>query len=462
MTRMISETLPDRALEIHTPTRRVIGELHPLGRQDSFAIHRTLAELTDLFDADNSCFAVVVWDTHGEPLAIVSRDTLAHELTRPFASDLYKHRPVETLLGKWSVPVLVIAATETIERAVAGALSRPASHRYEPILVRGGDDWFLLETHDLLAQQCEVLSATIDEVKSQRREILAAQHKSEQLHEQLVTASRDAGRAEVATGVIHNVGNVLNSVNASAALISRTLQESKLGNLGKALILFREHENDLITFLTADEKGQRLPGYLLKLAEALVSERETVVTELHLMERSIEHIRQIVQMQQSYARYTVILEPMRPADIMEDALRVNLISFDRHNVKVQREYQELSPVKIDKHKVLQILINLISNAKNSVKHKTPDERLIIARILSREINGVSTVRFQIADNGVGIKQENLTRIFSNGFTTREDGHGFGLHSSANAAREMGGTLCVVSDGPGLGAVFTLDIPVQEE
>ncbi|MBU1406404.1 MAG: ATP-binding protein [Proteobacteria bacterium] len=462
MTRMISEALPEGALGTHAPVRRLIGELHHLGRQDSFASQRSLAELTDLFDADNICFAVVVWDTHGEPLAIVSRDTLARELNRPFVSDLYKHRTVENLLEKWRVPVLVIAASETIEKAVADALSRPATHRYEPILVRGGDEWFILETHALLAQQCEVLSATIDEVKSQRREILIAQRKSEQLHEQLVTASRDAGRAEVATGVIHNVGNVLNSVNASAALISRTLQESKLGNLGKALTLFREHENDLSTFLTADEKGQRLPGYLHKLAEALLSERETVVTELHLMERSIEHIRQIVQMQQSYARHSVILEPMRPADVMEDALRVNLVSFDRHNVKVQREYQNLSPVKIDKHKVLQILINLISNAKNSVKHKKPDERLIITRILSCEINDVSTVRFQIADNGIGIEQEHLTRIFSHGFTTRKDGHGFGLHSSANTAREIGGTLCVASDGPGLGAVFTLDIPVQEE
>lgn len=462
MTRMISEALPDRALETHAPVRRMIGELHPLGRQDSFAIHRPLGELTDFFDTDSSCFAVVVWDNHGEPLAVVSRDALAHELTRPFSSDLYKHRPLAHLLEKWYVPVLVIAATETIEMAVANALSRTASYRYEPILVKGTDDWFLLETHDLLAQQCEVLSAAIDEVQSQRREILAAQHESERLHAQLVTTSRDAGRAEVATGVIHNVGNVLNSVNASAALISRTLQESKLGNLGKALTLFHEHENDLTSFLTVDERGQRLPGYLLKLAETLVSERETVVTELHLMERSIEHIRQIVQMQQSYARCALILEPMRPADIMEDALRVNLVSFDRHNVKVQREYQEIGPVKIDKHKVLQILINLISNAKNSIKHKSPDERLIIARIFSCEINGISTVRFQIADNGVGIKQENLTKIFSNGFTTRKDGHGFGLHSSANTAHEMGGTLCVVSDGPGLGAVFTLDIPSPEE
>jgi signal transduction histidine kinase len=245
-------------------------------------------------------------------------------------------------------------------------------------------------------------------------------------------------------------------------LIVRTLQESKLGSLGKAITMIREHEHDLGAFLTSEERGRRLPGYLSKLDEVLVAEQTTVVSELQLMERSIEHIRQIVQMQQSYARSAIILEPIRPAEIMEDALRVNLVSFDRHNVKLQLEYQDIGPLAIDKHKVLQILINLISNAKNSIKHKPPDERRITARVLSLGADDTRTVRFQIDDNGVGIAPENLTKIFANGFTTRQDGHGFGLHSSANAAREMDGALSVASAGSGRGATFTLDIPIKEQ
>ena len=456
------EASSDRAPDSPAPARKVIGELWPLGRRDSFALDRGLSELTDWFEANSNCFAVILWDKLGVPRAIMSRDTLAQALSRPFVSELYKNRPMEELLEEWGVPVLAISCTEPIDSAVASALARPASYRYEPLLVQGEDTWFLLEAHDLLTQQCELLSAAIDEVNTQRREIIAAQQESEHLHEQLVTASRDAGRAEVATGVLHNVGNVLNSVNVSAALIVRTLQESKLGNLGKAITLIREHENDLATFLTSEEKGKRLPGYLSKLDEVLVAEQTTVVEELQLMERSIEHIRQIVQMQQSYARSAIILEPIRPAEIMEDALRVNLVSFDRHNVKLQLEYQDIGPVAIDKHKVLQILINLISNAKNSIKHKPPEERRIIARLLSLEVAGTPMVRFQIDDNGIGITPENLTKIFSNGFTTRQDGHGFGLHSSANAAHEMDGTLSVCSDGPGRGAIFTLDIPIKEK
>lgn len=458
MTCIFSEASTGTTSEHHFPMKRMVGDLCCLGRQDSFALHDTLAKLMKYFDADSSCFAVVIRDNHGEPFAVVSRDSLAYDLTRPFASDLYKHKPVEVFLSKSKTPFLMIHSTETIEKAVASALARPARYRYEPVLIHDDDTWFLLEVHDLLAQQCEVLSASIDEVNSQRQEILAAQLERERLHEQLVTASRDAGRAEVATGVLHNVGNVLNSVNASAALINRTMQESKLDNLGKALDLLREHGEDLGTFLSSDTKGQRLPGYMLKLGEVLAAERMTVIEELGLMARSVEHIRQIVQMQQTYARSTCVFEPVHPADIMEDALRVNLISFDRHNVQVQREFQEIGLVNLDKHKVLQILINLISNAKNACKQQSLNERHIVVRILSFEVEGMQKIRFQIADNGIGINAENLTKIFSNGFTTRKEGHGFGLHSSANAASEMGGTLSAVSDGPGLGAVFTLDIP----
>lgn len=462
MTCIFSEASSHNTSDNQSRMKRVIGDLSCFGRQDSFALQETLAKLMRCFDTDSSCFAVAIWDDLGRPFAVVSRDTLAYELTRPFASDLYKHKPIEVFLSKSKTPFLTISCTETIDRAVASALARPARYRYEPVFVHGEDTWFLLEVHDLLAQQCEVLSASIDEVNSQRQQLIAAQLESERLHEQLVTASRNAGRAEVATGVLHNVGNVLNSVNASAALINRTMQESKLDNLGKALTLIREHESDLGTFLTSDARGQRLPGYMNKLAEVLVAERMTVLEECRLLERSVDHIRQIVQMQQTYARSTCIFETVNPADMMEDALRVNLISFDRHNVKVQREFEEISIVNLDKHKVLQILINLISNAKNACKLQPLNERSIVARIMSVEVDGKQKVRFQIADNGVGIKPENLTKIFANGFTTRKEGHGFGLHSSANTAREMGGTLNAASDGPGLGAVFTLDIPHQKK
>jgi signal transduction histidine kinase len=115
------------------------------------------------------------------------------------------------------------------------------------------------------------------------------------------------------------------------------------------------------------------------------------------------------------------------------------------------------PLITEKHKVLQILVNLMRNAKYALDEGGRPEKLMRVRA---ELNGHGTVRISIIDDGVGIAPENLTRIFGHGFTTRKAGHGFGLHSGALAAKELGGTLIAQSDGPGCGANFTLELPLE--
>lgn len=308
----------------------------------------------------------------------------------------------------------------------------------------------------MLVEQCRLLLDTLVELERQRSLASEAETQRSAMQKRLLDASREAGRAEVATGVLHNVGNVLNSLNMAAGVILRTVQQSKVANLVKAAELLQTHEADLPAFLTRDDRGRVLPGYLAKLAQTLNAEQQTVTAELATLTHGLEHVKQIVHMQQSYSTSRLILEPTRPADIMEDALRVNLVSFDRHSVMVVRQLADLPPVLIDKHRVLQILINLISNAKNATKHHPPEDRTIWVRVQSNEGCGV---RFQVADNGVGIPAENLTRVFALGFTTRREGHGFGLHSAANTAKEMGGSLTAHSDGKDRGATFTLDLPL---
>jgi signal transduction histidine kinase len=130
-------------------------------------------------------------------------------------------------------------------------------------------------------------------------------------------------------------------------------------------------------------------------------------------------------------------------------------------VKVVRQLADLPPLLTDKHKTLMILVNLVSNAKYAMDGVPPAERILTVKL---ERNATGQVRIEVHDNGMGIAPEMLTRIFQYGFTTREEGHGFGLHSSALAAQEMGGALTVHSDGPGRGATFTLELPslpVQE-
>jgi PAS domain S-box-containing protein len=287
-------------------------------------------------------------------------------------------------------------------------------------------------------------------------EVKEAERKLASLHGQLMQASRQAGMAEVATGVLHNVGNVLNSVNVSAELITEHLRTSRITGVTKLAKLIREHEGDLVRFLTADERGRSVPTYLEELAGFLVSERDDLQEEVKKLVINVEHIKEIVSAQQNYAGLSGVVEAVVLPDLVEDALKIHGAAFARHGVTVVKEFEPLPAVPTDKHKVLQIVVNLLHNAKYACDASTNPRKDVIVRLKAAEGN---RVRIVIADTGIGIAEENLTRIFSHGFTTRKNGHGFGLHSGALSAKEIGGSLSAHSDGPGKGATFTLELPM---
>ena len=163
-------------------------------------------------------------------------------------------------------------------------------------------------------------------------------------------------------------------------------------------------------------------------------------------------------MQQSYARISGVKEIINLNELVEDGLRMNEDALHHHQVEVIREFEDVPLVNVDKHPILQILLNLFRNAKHACDESRRDDKQIKVRVAK----GDGRVKISVTDNGVGIAPENLTRIFNHGFTTRRNGHGFGLHSGALAAKEMGGSLTAHSDGPGQGATFTLELPVQAE
>jgi ligand-binding sensor domain-containing protein/signal transduction histidine kinase len=296
---------------------------------------------------------------------------------------------------------------------------------------------------------------------SARNEVIAAlkqaEVESERLHKQLLETSHQAGMAEVASNVLHNVGNVLNSVNVSATLAADVVRGFKLPNLSKVVGLLDEHAPDLGAFMTRNPKGQQLPDYLRKLSEHMTGDQRKAVEELESLRKNVEHIKEIVMMQQNYARISGVREVVRAADLVEDSFRIDAGSFARHGVQLVRDYQEVPPLDVEKHKVLQILVNLIRNAKQACDERGQPDKQVIVRIAGE--NG--EVKISVADNGVGIPPENMTRIFSHGFTTRKNGHGFGLHSGALAAKELGGSLSAHSEGPGKGATFTLALPCEQ-
>jgi signal transduction histidine kinase len=275
------------------------------------------------------------------------------------------------------------------------------------------------------------------------------------LREELALVSRLASMAEVATGTLHNVGNVLTSINVSASMVKSRLRESRVANLAKALLLLREHRSDLAAFLQDDPKGKMLPAYLETLADHLSGEQSELLREMDTMGKDIEHVKEIVAMQQNYAKVCGVTETIPAADLVDDALRMNLGAFERHGVTVVREFADVPPVKVDKHKVLQILVNVMRNAKYAMDELAPAEKRLTVSI---GLKDDSSVAITVRDNGTGISRENLARIFSRGFTTKRDGHGFGLHSGRQVAQELGGQLTVSSDGPGKGAAFCLELP----
>jgi PAS domain S-box-containing protein len=277
----------------------------------------------------------------------------------------------------------------------------------------------------------------------------------EAANQRLIETSRLAGMAEVASDVLHNVGNVLNSVNVSCSLAVDRVKASKAASLSRVSALLEENRGRLDEFFVNDPRGQQIPGFLAALAEHFTSEQGTLLQELEQLRENVEHIKQIVAMQQSYAKVAGVAESVTAAQLVEDALHINGAALARHFVKVRREFEETTPIITDKHRVLQILVNLIRNAKYALDDSGRPERLMTLRVGG---DGDGHVRIQVSDNGVGIPPENLTRIFQHGFTTRRNGHGFGLHSSALAVRELGGSVQAQSEGLGKGATFTLLLP----
>ncbi len=372
------------------------------------------------------------------------------------------------LLGVLSLILELVILYWVLQRQVARPLltftqatDRVASGEFHVELdtSRGDELGQLARSFRLMADQVQRREAELrqaNEGLEQRVEERTRELKD--VHMQLVQTARRAGMAEIATNVLHNVGNVLNSVYTSAQLAKERMVGMRLEHVGRVAHMLQERQSDVGTFLTQDERGRNVIPFLGKLGQNLLDEREELVELLDDVGRYTEHVGDIVKVQQNYARTPRLHEPVQLTELVEDALRINAAGLTRHQVKVARNLEALPPVLTDKHKTLMILVNLVSNAKYAMDGVPPAERLLSVKM---ERAGTDRVRIEVHDNGMGIAPEMLTRIFQYGFTTRDEGHGFGLHSSALAAQELGGSLTVHSKGPGHGATFTLDLPYVE-
>ena len=273
------------------------------------------------------------------------------------------------------------------------------------------------------------------------------------LQQQLRENSHQAGMAEIATGILHNVGNVLNSLGIASDTASRGLKFLKLDRLEQASKLICDNRLALASFLTEDSRGKHLPDYLSTLSDQMSFNVAAVQGELQMIQEYVGHLRHIVGTQQALAKIGGLREPVSVQDLLESALLLKAPALA--SIHVERVYEVVPLVTTDRHKVLQILLNFIDNAGEAVQESPVQPPVVIVRVCS----GQDHVEISVEDTGVGMSKEVLSRLWNFGYTTKNQGHGFGLHNSANAAREIGATVAAHSDGRGKGSRFTLRLPL---
>jgi|GEM_PF-3472150 len=336
-------------------------------------------------------------------------------------------------------------------------LSRKGDIVKEGLYRRKDGTTFCVETSLKLVPQEKqdyiiAIARDITERKRAEAKLKAAQDK-------LIETAREVGMAEVATGVLHNVGNVLNSVSVTAGSIKKRVRSSKISYLADVVKLFDEHSEDLGRFMTTEEQGKKLPAFMAQLSRELVDEQERCLEALEALTKHVQHVADIIQLQQSHSKPRGLIEPVSLGELVDDAIQINAETMTQNNVTVRRELADLPILLLDRHKVLQILTNLISNAIYALSKNDRDDRIL--EISAHQLES-EYVRIEVCDNGVGIPKENLTRIFEHGFTTKEKGHGFGLHSTALSVSDLNGSIKAHSDGPGKGAVFVVELPFKTQ
>ena len=303
-------------------------------------------------------------------------------------------------------------------------------------------------------RQAEAALRQANEELERRVEERTRELKQAQAH--LVETARSVGMAEVASNVLHDVGNTLTSIVVDTEQMHRSVEASRVDRVEKVFKLLAEHRPHLSEFVNHDERGQQLFTYLPGLAAELMQERESLRQGLGTLGRNVERVRTIIQLQQTYATSSLLVEECELAEVLEEALRLQGGALRQAGVRVEKEVAPLPLVKLDSHRLLQILLTLLSNARQALEEVAPGQRMLWLR-LQRE---GEWIRLQVRDNGQGIAPEVTPRLFNHGFTTRKGGHGIGLHSSALAARLMGGQLRLESAGPGQGATATLELPLS--
>lgn len=318
---------------------------------------------------------------------------------------------------------------------------------------------------DELGDLARSFSAMINELKNKIQELFAingnlireiekrekAEVEIKELGNQLALISREAGMYEVASGVLHNVGNVLNSINTSTQVLKSKVESLETNSYSRLMSLMQERNPE---FFMNDEKGKIIPVYIQKLREDLELRKNEILKEILDLKKSVDHVNSVIHMQQAYCKIRSVIEPLQISEVVEMSIAMNADILEKYKIEVTVIGASII-FQTDKHKMLQVLVNLIRNAVQAINAQNPQIRKLV---ISWKIEVEGYLYLEVTDTGCGIEPENLSKIFTHGFTTKKEGNGLGLHMSLLAMKELGGDMRVFSDGVGQGTTLAILLP----
>jgi C4-dicarboxylate-specific signal transduction histidine kinase len=349
--------------------------------------------------------------------------------------------------------ILTFAALSLALLAAGMAMLLRAQRQIEAELAqRVRAQTLLLSLHDQLEERVKERTAELSREVQERKQ---AQSELAQLNARIAAVSHRAGMAEVANSVLHNVGNVLNSVNVSVNLLSERLRHTPMADLPAASALIAAHRHDLAEFLTHNPQGQQFPAFISLLAQHWQQEHALLIGEAEQLRASVGQIKEIVGRQQALSGQTGLREWIAIDQMVGEVLAIHELPLRLAEIAVTQEHKTSDPWMGDRIKISQILLNLVVNAEEALRGSPNRPRTLH---VESKVDERGALILAVSDNGPGIEPVAMERLFGYGFTTKADGHGFGLHASALAAQEMGGTLQARSEGVSRGAQFVLSLP----
>lgn len=386
---------------------------------------------------DNTLRSVrVLEDVHGAPVALL---TLLD--ARPIAIQGQFTKNAAMLCSLIGVLLMILGTGIALRLRVVEPLQTMASHAARV----GIEDDLAARLNSDRTDEIGILARSFD---------LMVAHLAEARRETEESAHR-AGMAEIASEVLHNVGNAVNTANCCAEVIADRLNHSRVSGLEKATSLLSEQASNAVKFFSEDPRGPKLISYLVTLTGALQKEQGENLIELQRLQETIRHIRDAIASQQSHARKSDFRQRVDLRALLNETLLVNEALQKQCNITVTINMPELPLLELNRSRVAQVLVNLEKNALLSMQSVPGRSHELTLNVAVPEPN---TLQIEVRDTGTGFTPEIHERLFGQGFTTRKEGTGLGLHYCVNVIREMGGDITAFSEGPGTGATFRITIP----